>query len=352
MKKVLFILPNDIGGAERMTVLISKYLDTEKYEIKFVIVGRSIDDIKTYLPSGSQIEHIYIRNIWDFTTCKLIRLFRHDEPDIVFSSLRFLNVRVLAAAKLVGDIKTIVRNDNSIYTVDSLTRVFMRWTYPFADVVIAQQEEMAEEIKTKLPVRSERVMTLHNIVDTDLIQSRLMESKNPYPDANQTNYVAVCRITYQKGLDTLVKAFDIVHKDIDNAHLYIVGGYDESNKTYQELQALIESLNLRERVHFTGYQANPFVWEKYANCFVLSSRWEGLPNALIEAMYIGIPVVATTCIPIIERIVRNGYNGYLTDVDNIDGLAASMEKAVNLRDFKMTYKPSKPEDFVNLFYNL
>ena len=102
-------------------------------------------------------------------------------------------------------------------------------------------------------------------------------------------------------------------------------------------------------MHLVGFDTNPYKWVKGADCYVLSSRTEGLPNSLIEAMHIGVPVVATRCIPIIERIVADGYNGYLTDVDDIASMEEAMLKAVKLRDFENTYKPATKEDFVGLF---
>ena len=87
---------------------------------------------------------------------------------------------------------------------------------------------------------------------------------------------------------------------------------------------------------------------KNADCFVLASRSEGLPNALIEAQYIGTPAAACTCIPVIERIVENGKNGFLADVEDYEGLAQAMMNASKLGRIKSTYKPSSFNEFVEL----
>ena len=87
----------------------------------------------------------------------------------------------------------------------------------------------------------------------------------------------------------------------------------------------------------------------HADCFVMPSRLEGLPNALIDAMYLGKPVVATRCIPIIERIVRNSYNGIVVEPDNVEALAEGMRKATLLKDTRMIYQPATGRDFVSLF---
>ena len=85
-----------------------------------------------------------------------------------------------------------------------------------------------------------------------------------------------------------------------------------------------------------------------ASCFVLSSRSEGLPNALIEAQYIGTPAAACTCIPIIGRIVDEGKTGYLAEVEDYKGLAEAMMKASKLGRIKTTYKSSSFDDFLNV----
>ena len=84
----------------------------------------------------------------------------------------------------------------------------------------------------------------------------------------------------------------------------------------------------------------------------MPSRKEGLPNSLIDAMYLGKPVVATTCIPVISRIVRDGYNGILVAPEDVEAMAAAMQKAIYLKDFKMTYTPASKEDFISLFRDI
>ena len=98
-----------------------------------------------------------------------------------------------------------------------------------------------------------------------------------------------------------------------------------------------------------GFHSNPYRWMKHADCYVMPSRFEGLPNSLIDAMFVGMPVVATRCIPVIDRIVKNGYNGIVVDSENVEALAEGMKKATLLKDFEMSYRPATSEDIVSLF---
>ena len=115
------------------------------------------------------------------------------------------------------------------------------------------------------------------------------------------------------------------------------------------MKDIVAGANLDNYLHIVGFDPNPYKWIYNCDCFVLPSRLEGLPNALVEAMYLKKPVVATTCIEIIKRMVEDGYNGYLVPSEDTDAMADAMVKALNLKNFTMTYSPSKPEDFIRLF---
>lgn len=350
-KKVLFFLPPTVGGAERMTVLIAKMLPLDEFEVKFVVVGKTLGDIVRFIPVDYAIRHLRISRILYGGTIRIWNVIRKEKPDIVFSSLLYLNVRLILSS-LISGTKVIVRNNIDLNkTPYKTSRFLVRLTYRWADKVIAQQEEMHDEIISYTGMPSEKVVTLHNPMDIEYIQECL-KAASPFPQEAQKQYKYLCvaRFSSQKGQDLLIQAFNILHQDTPNAHLYLLGKYDEKSAFYKSLRNYIESNILQEYVHFLGFDSNPYRWIKYADCFVMPSRFEGLPNALVDAMYIGKPVVATRCIPVIDRMVENGYNGYLVTSENVGALAEGMKKAPTLRNFTMTYHPADSKDFVALFH--
>lgn len=348
-KKVLFFLPNCLGGAEHVLTTIAKFLDRDRYDVKFVIVSSQTHDVMKILPKGYDIVHLFVRNIWDFTTFKMVRLMKREKPNIVFSSLIYLNARVVLAAKIVGNIKIIIRNNIAYSISPKYNKLFIRLFYKYADVIISQQDEMRDELLEVLKLPPERIITLHNPIDTQLIDENIKEPSPYNIEDNSIKFIWTGRICPEKGQDILIKAFKTVKEHIANAHLYILGKYDENDLYSQTLNSLITKYQLEDRVHFAGFQKNPHRWIKHADCFVQPSLREGLPNTLIEAMYIGIPVVATTCLPIIERMVKDGYNGYLVAPEDVESMAIAMQKALNLSNFQMLYSPAKPSQFVELF---
>lgn len=347
-KKVLFFLPPEIGGAERVSITISQLLSDEQYDVEYVIIGRKSGNIHKYLPSGRKLNHIKTRNIWDFTTTKVFRLLKQKKPEFTFSSNMYLNVRILLASHMVGGIRSIVRNDNGLLVVRWDNKLLMKLTYPWAYKIIAQQDEMREELLKVMHFSEHKVVTLHNPLNTALIDEQLKAS-SPYKDNDaNTKYVWVGRIARTKGQDVLVKAFSLVHQQNPNTELYFIGRIT-SQDYYDEVNEIINKFNLQNSIHFVGSDENPFRWIKYADCFVLPSRCEGLPNSLIEAMYIGKPVVATRCIPVVDRIVSDGYNGYVVNPEDPEAMAETMRKAIKLQNFSMTYKPTSSDTFIKLF---
>lgn len=348
-KKVLFFLPSTTGGAERMTITIAKMLPRDKYEVIFIIVSQTLGTIVDFVPAEYKVIHIKIRNIWCGATAKIVHAIKEEKANIVFGSLLYLNARLIVAAKLCG-VKVIVRNNIDLYNARPSNRILAKITYRWADAVIAQQEEMRGEILSVLKLREEKVIVLHNPIDTQLIDKKVKEP-SPYSPTlkDNTKYVWAARFSEEKCQDLLIRAFQLVTEKDTSAHLFLIGKCDFSIPYCKALRNLATELNLTDRVHFVGFETNPYKWIRHADVYVMPSRKEGLPNSLVEAMYLGKPIVATRCIPVIDRIVADKYNGYLVQPDDAVGLAEAMLKAPKLKDYKMTYHPAEKEDFIKLF---
>lgn len=345
-KKVLFCVPPSCGGAERVTLTIAKLLDREKYDVKVIIIGGTIGEIKEFIPDYMEIIHIKIWNIWDFTTLRLVNIFKKEKPDFCFCSLMYLNVRMILAAKIVSGIKTIVRNNIAFDRMRFDNAFLIRMLYPFADAIILQTDEMKQEMISALKIKESNLYVVFNPIDTDSIKTKLKNITSPFNEEYQ-NYVFVGRIDYVKGLDVLISAFSKVVNKNSKVRLYIVGKIVESNSYYQSLKQLITKLHLEKHIVWTGFLNNPYQYIKYANCFVLPSRVEGLPNVLLEAMYLQKPVVTTRSVPIIDRIVSSD-SGIVVDVDDDKALANAMIKILNIKMNK-PYIQQNNEMLLSLF---
>ncbi len=349
-RKILFFLPEGIGGAERVGVTISKILMKDgRFDIKYIIIGSPNSPITDIIPKGKDIKFIPKNHTRWITMYKHIKA---ENPHVVFAPCRNISRDIIWATKIPHlKCKVIVRSDNPLTTLKLWQRFLVRSTFKYADIVIAQQEEMRQEIINEYPVDANKVIALQNPIDYEDIEKKAQVSSPYDAEKNEIRYLWVGRISESgtKGQDILLRAFQLVRKKKPLSHLYFVGRYNEKGTYYQKLKKYIDENNLSDHVDFVGYDSNPYRWVRYADCFVLPSRVEGLPNSLLEAMYMKVPVVATRCLPIIDRIIKDGTNGYRVEVEDIDGMAEAMIKALDIHEFSLLYIPSSDEDFVKLF---
>ena len=325
-KKVLFFSLGLVGGAERQTALISKMLDREIFDVNFVLVRRSLlndaNSLENFIPRGVKIINVawksQLKLFYDF-----FKILKSESPDVVFCSAMHLNLRLLILSVLFPKCRFVIRNENYLYTISNKKKLLMK-------------------------IKPEKVYMLQNAVDTDTINDKLKDG-NPYSSVNR-KFVASGRFSRQKGFDVLVDAFKLVSDIYSDVELYILGQKNgRCEDEYKKVEEIIYRYGLQDKVHCLGFQSNPYVYVKHADVFVLSSRNEGLPNVLIEALYMSVPVAATTCIPIIERIVEVGKNGFLAESENPISLSNAMIRALELKDIESTYISGSKDDFVSLF---
>ncbi|MCR4769933.1 MAG: glycosyltransferase [Bacteroidaceae bacterium] len=351
-KKIIFFLMSAVGGAERMTVTFAKQLDVSKYEVVFYLIDyKTNSGILDFIPKAYRVCHlsnssfgVNPTSVWQF-----YKVLKKEKPDIVFSSLISINFRLLLWKPLFRKVCFVVRNNTYLKktSISFMQKMLMRFTYPRANYIITQTDEMKDELVDLLQLDASKIHVIQNPIDTHTIDDKL-NNYMPFMNSQTINYVGIGRFSKGKAFDILVKAFNVVCQKEPNSELYIVGRYDEKSNFYLNLVELIDRLNLKSKIHIEGYSNNPYKYMKNADCFVLASRSEGLPNALIEAQYIGTPAAACTCIPVIERIVDDGNTGYLAKSEDYEGLAQAMLKASKLGRIKSVYQSSSFDKFLEL----
>jgi glycosyltransferase involved in cell wall biosynthesis len=306
---ILFTLPNlNGGGAERVIINIIKSLDRDKFDIKLLLIDK-IGVYFEYVPEYVEIISLDVKRVRNALP-KLIRAINDIKPDIIFSTLNRMNILVLLASYFIDkNIKLYVREPNlpsAQIKNNNLSwwyKMMIKILYPRAYKIVAQTDEMNEEIHRYFGIKKEKIITFINPIDKETIDKNLQNAQNPFEEGYE-NFVAVGRLSYQKGFDLLIEAFSDVVKENNNYRLYILGEGEER----KNLEKLINKYNLGKNVFLEGFQSNPHKYIKYAKAFILSSRWEGLPNVVLESLYIGTPVVMTKVNEYCERlIVENGF---------------------------------------------
>jgi len=327
-KKILFFLPTFTGGgAERVTLNILKVLDRNLYEIHFVLVKRFGEYIDL-IPKDVTI-HVLGTSRTLFSIIKLRHIIHLINPHIIYSTLYRSHIALyFSMIGMTKRPKVILRMPNSPKLVIenreiSLLHIFLlNRALKKATIIIAQTPQMKEEISFYHHIDSSKIRVIINPLDTKSIDDSIKNSVSPFLDNSNINVVASGRVVHQKGYDILIKAFSLVYKKNNNYRLYIIGGNYVNEQNKYEL--LIKENNLEKVVKFLGFKHNPYIYYYYSDLFVIASRWEGLPNTVLENLYLNKPIVATRCIPFMEDLIKDGQNGFLVDVENYQMLSEAI----------------------------
>ncbi|MDD2367676.1 MAG: glycosyltransferase [Sulfuricurvum sp.] len=345
-QKVLFFLPQMAGGgAEKVTINIMKLLDKKYFEVYLV----TLSDKGPAMANVPKDIHIHILDVKKtlFSFFKLRKKITEINPDIVFSSLFRGNIALVVAltwSKLKPYI--ILRSPNSpklLIANNELSRIMkylIEFTYTKCDQIIAQTPEMREEIINFHGINPDKIKVLLNPIDQQDIDNKTVNSVSPY-DSENINVIAAGRLHHQKGFDILIESFAHVITKNPNFKLFIIG--EDVSGERISLEQKVKDLNLENHITFLGYQSNPYPYFKFADVYVLSSRWEGLPNTVLESLYLNTPVISTKCIPFLSKLIHDGDNGYLVEVEDIHGLSNVILKTKEIKRIFSSTVDSKKE---------
>ena len=195
---------------------------------------------------------------------------------------------------------------------------FVRIIFGSAEKIITPSEGVKAGLVQHYRVSTDKVAVVYNPVDNASVH-RTTPADVAYPFI-----LSAGRLHSQKGFDTLIRSFAKIGRQVD-VHLCILG----KGKLEPELSALAQTLGVADRVHFLGFQPNLWAYMKVARLFVLSSRYEGFGNVLIEAMASGCPVVSFDCDYGPSEIIHHAEDGWLVADGDEESLAKAIRKLLN-----------------------
>jgi len=331
-KIVVFISDLDCGGAQRVVIaLLSGFLEQE-YLVDLV-VARGGGVLKSEVP-----EHVRVINLCDEKQGKytlfvksltgLVKHLNDVRPDAVLSSITGANL-VAVVAKYLSRSKAnfVLRHENTGLDIGRKLLVWaVKVLYSRADSVVAVSSITALDLSADFGVPKNKLHVIENPVDTKQIQKK---AKSPFIHSwFQGNHIpvllAVGRLYPQKDFETLIKAFSLLLKERP-VRLIILGEGPEREK----LEHLIKQFGIQKSVDLPGIKQNPYPWMKAATLFVMSSRWEGFPVGLMEAMALGCKIVATDCRSGPRELLGGGC-GILVPVGDIEALKNGLNEGLDL----------------------
>jgi glycosyltransferase involved in cell wall biosynthesis len=359
--QVAFLLGNlNGGGVQRMTMLLAEGLATRGADVDLVVCdaqgelreqipptlrlvplarGNPLAARLAALRADPQGVFAYLRPLMTIKYASptlaylpsLARYLRRARPASLFSATSYLNIEAVLARRLAGVPTRLVLSDRSHFSSGKPRKDWrqrhlaaaMRRTYAQADAITAVSHGVADDIAGSIGIARDAIITLYNPTITPDFAARASEPiAHPWFAAGAPPVVlAVGRTTFQKDFSTLLRAFARVRRERP-LRLAIIG---ESNaKQTARLQALAGELAVPDDFALLGYQRNPLPYMARAALLALSSRYEGFPNVLLEALACGTPVVSTDCPSGPAEILDGGAYGALVPVGDDAALAAAI----------------------------
>lgn len=315
-KKIAFILGSmGRGGAERVISILSKNFAkcgwlTNICLLLFNKVDYSLDPTtRVFDFTGSVLSRLKRAPYWLRTLRSYIK---REQPDVVVSFAARINILVLLAS-LGTKTKVIIseRNDPSCDGRGIITKFFVRLLYPISKRIVFQTTRSLNYFPKSILKKG---IVIPNPICVDCFASEVKKKK----------IVSVGRLTKQKNHALLIRSFAEVSKDFPEYELFIYGDGELLN----ELKMLSVNLEIDSKVHFEGNVPNLHEQIADAELFVLSSNYEGLSNALLEALMMGLPCISTNCAGS-DEYIKNGVNGFIVPVNDIEKLQKAMKQILS-----------------------
>ena len=298
-KRILFFVPaftGGVGGAERVISTLLRHFDHSRYECHLALAQNG----RAYLgnvPSCVTVHQLRVSRI-RYALPGIIRLVWRLRPQTILTTVSHLNIMLITARPfLPRGGRLILREATTpsafIEKDTNYPRLFSwlyRHLYPRAEKIICLSDSMLEDMAIHFGISREKLIRIYNPVDIDMLRQFAAAEANPF-QGDGPHVVVAGRLRKEKGVDLLLDAMPAVIQRFPTVRLAVLGeGPDEA-----VLKERVAQLGIAEHVDFLGFQENPWPYLSNANLFVLPSRLEGMPNALLEALALGTPAVATDC---------------------------------------------------------
>jgi glycosyltransferase involved in cell wall biosynthesis len=347
--KIAFFLPSLAGGgAEKIALNLARSLSERGFDID-IVLGDASGEYLQHVPASIRV--VGLGKSRPFLAIPaLIKYLRAEQPAVLFSTIINANIAALLAQLLSGiTIRCVIREASTLSVDLDHSSVFNRfliprlvfWIYPRAHAIIVPSHGVADDFAKVTGLPRESIQVIYNpVVTKTLLDQAQQPIDHPWLQTAETPVIiGMGRLTRQKDFETLIRAFARVKRELP-ARLILLGEGEDR----EELEDLCQNLGIENDVDFRGFASNPYAFLSHAALFVLSSRWEGLPGALIEALACGTKVISTDCPSGPREILGNGIYGQLVPVGDNSAMAEAMLKALS-----GTYIAATPTERIGLF---
>jgi glycosyltransferase involved in cell wall biosynthesis len=306
--KILFLIPSLAGGgAERVIVNLLRHLDRSKFELILAVVNMNSAVFLADLPADVELIDLECTRV-RFAILKIIRLIWRIRPNVVFSTLGHLNL-MLAILKplLPKSIRYLCRETTILseglksYSHPHCWAWAYKRFYNRFDKIVCQSRYMRDDLIANFGLPANKLVVINNPVDISRVRDMAAKPITTgilKDDKHVINLVSAGRLVKAKGFDILIEALALAANP--SIYLTLLG----EGSLQQDLQALVKARGLDDQVRFAGFQKNPYAFIAQADAYVLSSRYEGFPNVVLEALACCTPVIATPALGGTQEILE------------------------------------------------
>jgi glycosyltransferase involved in cell wall biosynthesis len=331
--KLALVVPSLAGGgAERVMVNVAGAFSKIGHRVDLVVASLKQSTF-LHVPSTVRVVDLKTKRT-AFAVLPLVSYLRRERPNALLATLAHANIVALIARRLAGvATRTVIREASVISISSSTAPQFRGRLVPFlakkfyrqADAIIAQSEGVAGDLSSLLGLSPDKIDVIYNpIVGPELHERASRPVEHPwFAKSTLPVIIGVGRLDPEKDFPTLLRAFSMVRGN-RNVRLMILG---EGPERFA-LESLAKKLGIADVVTLPGFVENPLPFIANASLLALTSRFEGLPNVVIEALACGTPVVATDCPGGTTEILEGGRFGKLAPVGDVENLAAAIEETL------------------------
>ncbi len=329
---LLLVITMEKGGSERVVSLISNELaKDESIKIHIMMLEGGIDYELQVQPIvlSKRIKNNVIKFIEiPYLAWKVSKYIKENNIHTVMSFLYRPNYINILAKLLGANHRAIIniRSTTSRYLKEGLlgkVNLFLiRRLFNKSDLIISNSKGVDKDLKLLMDIITE-IKVIYNPVDIEFINSEIHVCKDTdFRFKDGVNYIiSVGRLIPLKRNKDLIEAFYQLQKNDNNLELIFLGDGISKN----DLTTQCEDFKIKEKIHFLGIVSNPFYYLHKSNLFVINSEIEGFPNALVEAMACGLPVIASDCKSGPREILQDEKYGLLYPVGNVEILIEKMK---------------------------
>jgi glycosyltransferase involved in cell wall biosynthesis len=325
-EKVLLLLPSLAGGgSQRVFSILLRHLDRARFEPHLALLQAQGPFLKD-IPSDVTVHELKASRA-RYAIPRIVKVVKQVRPRTVLSTLGHMNLALTIAKPLLPrGTRLVVREtaDPRMFLADSTSyrRIWAglyRMFYRRADRIVCLSDAMVEDMAVNFKLPPQKLVRIYNPVDVTNVRELAERGVNPYAGAGP-HLVAAGRLSREKGFDLLLAAMPAVRKRFPQAILTILG----EGPLGGELAAQAQRLGVSEAVRFAGFLENPWLYFRHSSVFVLPSRYEGLPNVVLEALAVQVPVVVADCPGAIRELAAADAGLVVVPPESPEELAAAI----------------------------